>query len=379
MELKNVTDDAIDSGMEVDIVDTEKFIFDKANDEKILLGLFFIALSLSWLATKLNRRKGSQRERDTGPVKPSKLTKFLVSLPCCGISKLILTGICIIVTVVISTQNKDEQEPDARLDCLVFVTIYISFALSGLVDIFIFYSSTSSLLPKQCDGLILTLCFLIETLLVYFTEQDHCLLSIIVCCLVVSVLKMVHTTTILTFSLVIFTMVQGTWLLHSSFLPTSHSMTNIYFSWHLLAVFIITTTLNIIFHLLSRQERSSRSPQSTSTRMTTASSLDITTPCPVTINNPTGLTVKINHDAIARNKLNKSDDNLSKDSGSKAAASTNSDSEDNTSFASVPTQLASVVDSDHCERVSPLEEFNTLHRHCEGVRKSIKLKESSIV
>jgi len=60
MELKNVTDDAIDSGMEVDIVDTEKFIFDKANDEKILLGLFFIALSLSWLATKLNRRKGSQ-------------------------------------------------------------------------------------------------------------------------------------------------------------------------------------------------------------------------------------------------------------------------------------------------------------------------------
>ena len=46
MELKNVTDDAIDSGMEVDIVDTEKFIFDKANVEKILLGLFFIALSL---------------------------------------------------------------------------------------------------------------------------------------------------------------------------------------------------------------------------------------------------------------------------------------------------------------------------------------------
>ena len=30
-------------------------------------------------------------------------------------------------------------------------------------------------------------------------------------------------------------------------------------------------------------------------------------------------------------------------------------------------------------RVSPLEEFNTLHRHREGVRQSIKLKESSIV
>ena len=294
-------------------------------------------------------------------------------------TKLILTGICIIVTVVISTQNKAEQEPGERLDCLVFVTIYISFALSGLVDIFIFYSSTSSLLPKQSDGLILTLCFLIETLLVYFTDQDSCLLSIIVSCLVVSVLKMVHTTTILTFSLVIFTMVQGTWLLHSSLLPPSNSMTNIYFSWHLLAVFIITTTLNIIFHLLSRRDRTTRTPASTSTRLTTASSLDMSTPSPVTIDNPTGLTVKINHDALARNKLNKSDDNLSKDSGSKVAVSTNSDSEDNTSFASVPTQLVSVVDSDHCERVSPLEEFNTLHRHCEGVRKSIKLKESSIV
>jgi len=378
MELKNISRPSESSHIEVEPVDTEKFIFDKANnEEKILLGLFFIALSLSWLATKLNRRKGSQREVRDSPVKPSKLTKFLVSLPCCGIAKLILTGICIIVTVVISTESQDEPT-EARLDCLVFVTIYISFALSGLVDIFIFYSSTSSLLPKQSDGLILTICFLIETLLVYFTEQDRCLLSIILCCLVVSVLKLVHTTTILTFSLVIFTMVQGTWLLHSSFLPTSDSMTNLYFSWHILAVFIITTALNITFHLFFRQERKTQTP-STSTRVTTASSLNISTPSPVTINNPTGLTVKINHDALARSKLNKSEDNLSKESSSKVAASVISDSEDNTSFASVPTQLVSVVDSEHCERVSPLEEFNTLHRHCEGVRKSIKLKESSIV
>ena len=36
-------------------------------------------------------------------------------------------------------------------------------------------------------------------------------------------------------------------------------------------------------------------------------------------------------------------------------------------------------EGDAVTRVSPLEEFNTLHRHREGVRKSIKLKESSIV
>merc|ERR1719362_1486892 len=97
-------------------------------------------------------------------------------------------------------------------------------------------------------------------------------------------------------------------------------MTNLYFSWHILAVFVITTALNIMFHLLFRQERKTQTP-STSTRVTTASSLNISTPSPVTINNPTGLTVKINHDALARTKLNKSEDNLSKESTSKVAAS----------------------------------------------------------
>ena len=47
MELKNISRASDNNHIEVDVVDTEKFIFDKANnDEKILLGLFFIALSL---------------------------------------------------------------------------------------------------------------------------------------------------------------------------------------------------------------------------------------------------------------------------------------------------------------------------------------------
>ena len=47
MELKNISLASDNNQREVDVVDTEKFIFDKANnDEKILLGLFFIALSL---------------------------------------------------------------------------------------------------------------------------------------------------------------------------------------------------------------------------------------------------------------------------------------------------------------------------------------------
>ena len=50
----------------------------------------------------------------------------------------------------------------------------------------------------------------------------------------------------------------------------------------------------------------------------------------------------------------------------------------NSSIESVPTAVISVT-SDLCERMSPLEEFNTLHRHTDTVRKSLRIKESSIV
>ena len=48
MELKNISLASDNNHREMDVVDTEKFIFDNEanNDEKILLGLFFIALSL---------------------------------------------------------------------------------------------------------------------------------------------------------------------------------------------------------------------------------------------------------------------------------------------------------------------------------------------
>ena len=55
-----------------------------------------------------------------------------------------------------------------------------------------------------------------------------------------------------------------------------------------------------------------------------------------------------------------------------------SDSELNSSIESIPTEVL-YIHSDICERISPLDEFNTLHRHSEGVRRSIKVKESSIV
>ena len=335
----------------------------RAGTTSVILSVFFLLLSPAWYLETDTRRTGGQRSSGSSYVR-----RLQCQLPVFGLYLVTVASTSIILSTLHLTGHTARD--------LTNITLLAAFSLCGLLHISLFYLPSLPLLShRNISHLGLVLCFLLELLLLH--PDDH-LLALILCCLAVSVLKLVHTTTILTFSLVIFTMVQGTWLLHSSLLPTSDSMTNLYFSWHILAVFIITTALNIMFHLLSRQERKTQTP-STSSRLTTASSLNISTPSPVTINNPTGLTVTINQDALARTKLNKSEDNLSKETTCKVAASVISDSEDNTSFASVPTQLASVVDSEHCERVSPLEEFNTLHRHCEGVRKSIKLKESSIV
>ena len=43
------------------------------------------------------------------------------------------------------------------------------------------------------------------------------------------------------------------------------------------------------------------------------------------------------------------------------------------------TTESDITQSSHKERISPLEEFNTLFRNADCVRKSIKLKESHIV
>ena len=80
----------------------------------------------------MKRRKDSKHELSD---EDSSLTRFLQSLPCAGISKLILTGLSIILTVLVTSAETLEN-----LDRLSFVTIYLSFALTGIVDILCFYS-----------------------------------------------------------------------------------------------------------------------------------------------------------------------------------------------------------------------------------------------
>ena len=100
--------------------------------------LFFINIlfsksleHFSWLIIKPVKRR---KEGD------SSLTRFLQSLPCSGISKLILTGLSIILTVLVTSAEDQMPDSEASIDRLAFVTIYLSFALTGIVDILSFYS-----------------------------------------------------------------------------------------------------------------------------------------------------------------------------------------------------------------------------------------------
>ena len=94
--------------------------------------------SYSWLIIKpVKRRKDSKCDLSES----SSLTRFLQSLPCAGISTLILTGLSIITTVLVtSTEDALLLGSEANIDRLAFVTIYLSFALTGIVDILCFYS-----------------------------------------------------------------------------------------------------------------------------------------------------------------------------------------------------------------------------------------------
>ena len=85
----------------------------------------------------MKRRKDSKHALSD---EDSSLTRFLQSLPCAGICKLILTGLSIILTVLVTSAEDQLPDSEASLDRLAFVTIYLSFALTGIVDILSFYS-----------------------------------------------------------------------------------------------------------------------------------------------------------------------------------------------------------------------------------------------
>jgi len=306
------------------------------------------------------------------PGKSSHLQSFLSSLPYSGISKLLLTGISIILTVIISSPSED-YAASSNINCLILITIYITFSVSGILVIIIFYSS-KDLLPRNFVSFSLVISFLVELSGVFadnskdFSDPtNNCLLVTIVCCLISAVLMIISNNNISTFSLVMFTIIQGTWLIQSTIISSSESISYLYFSWHVLAVFILMIVINVVKDLHSITQGEKHKKIEHSNRIdTVAHRLNVK-------HSVTNEQIKMLKDS----KMKKSEENLS-DKEVTRTKTEDIESESEGSDASVPTLLQSLP-SDRGERMSPLEEFNSLHSHTEVVRKTIQMKDSSVV
>merc|ERR1719233_1776931 len=134
-------------------------------------------------------------------------------------------------------------------------------------------------------------------------------------------------------------------------------MTFIYFSWHILGVFTSSLVISVIKQWLTTSEVKPHIGTKHTDHTTTVAKISGHSEV------YKGLSVveqEISEEAVKNVETIVGDDDL------------------NSSIESVPTAVISVT-SDLCERMSPLEEINTLHRHTDTVRKSLRIKESSIV
>ncbi len=94
------------------------------------------------------------------------------TLPWEGIIKLALTGLGIVVSVAAGAASSDPSTPsssssvigDEYVGNVRYATVYLFFALSGLVDILVYYCGYS-VLPEGIQSFILSLAFSVEALL----------------------------------------------------------------------------------------------------------------------------------------------------------------------------------------------------------------------
>ena len=192
----------------------------------------------------------------------------------------------------------------------------------------------------------------------------------IISCLVMSLMKMMSSTSLLSLGLTMMTMIQGTWLMHLSLMQMSPSMIYLYYSWHILAVFIINIIFNIIIRKLqsptkkTNDAKEANDLKDSNLTKTVKKNLDTFVELDVGIlsSDKAALDHKTSEDIEITNVLN-SIDKMVNEQRTISVSEESSGSEKSTIN----------------ERISPLEEFNTLFRHADCVRKSIKLKESDIV
>lgn len=190
------------------------------------------------------------------PKRKGSCCKAAFSLPWEGIVKLILTGLGIMVSVIAAAPQQQDSEYVTNIR---YATIYLFFALSGLVDILVYYCGYS-ILPEGIQSMSLSLSFIVEGILYamrlrferYIEQQIHVLLIMaIFTCSVACVLEVLYDNRLVKFSRAYLCILQGTWLIHGGCImqgrgsspaqtyPDSLEWVSILFSWHVAGNFIL--------------------------------------------------------------------------------------------------------------------------------------------
>jgi len=295
---------------------------------------------------------------------------------------IILTSIAILSTVIILDTDTEQ--------IMGMVTVYVGFSIAGLLDIIIFYVS-EQILPKNIDKLSIIVAFITEYVIASFDDDidpvRKCLIVSILGCLISSVLMIVSGNSLAIFTLVMFTLIQGTWLIHSSVSICDEKMTNLYFSWHIFAAFTGILVISVMLHVYA--ETHFKTHMTKEHGMITASVDRISEAYSDTNTGQTVIThdnegadecrediLEIKSDVVEKQvKEEQEIKNVLRTIDKMVYEAANNES---SKKKSTNSDIDNIGNSTN-ERLSPLEEFNTLHKHVDGVRASIKLKESHIV
>ena len=388
----------------------------------VIPGVFFLLLGLTWF----------QQHLCSSPP-----PRVLTLLPWTAVISLVLSGLAILASVM---GHPREEEKEATVAIVAQVTLYLAFSLPGLLSTLSFYSSRSRVaLPRHSSLLATSLAFLLELLL----PPASCplLLFTIAVCALISLARLLVSSSPSSLScllLCLLTQVQGSWLLHTSLSPPSPTWQATYFSWHVLATFTLNICTSVTLQAVSLSQSSkgkveeeslktnSASPTSFSSSSSTVSSTLpvkglVTKPCLNTsivqfvkekefkefikenpnlkeliIDKDELMTPKIfERQSVTEAEVQKSASDLVKMLDSEKFSNQNSEGSKDLQMGpreafrrSRRNSMEHVLD-EHLsrrksydglsDRVSPLEEFNTLHRNQSSVRASIKLKESDLV
>ena len=221
----------------------------------------------------------------------------------------------------------------------------------------------------QSDSLVLALAYLVEVVLLADLASSPWLGVTMLSCLAVSMLGGGCSN----LALPCLTMVQGSWLLHSAQLST---LSPLHYSWHLTGVFIANIAITAAIRFVMIRVRPAGSNSSAGEQNMKQKHTNLTK----TVGKTIDTLGEVKLDIISVEKVPV--DHKSREDIEIMNVLHSIDKMVNEPQKCVEKEEETITDSEKSsfkERISPLEEFNTLFKHADCVRKSIKLKESHIV